>query len=109
MIFPLVTFETATHRYGHFKKHVLQRKEFACADEYAYEALASAFLDSPLGDTTLQCRRPQGDIIRYDFVTLEFGIFGRNGFILSYFRPSTLNHFYPSNYCYFYYECWRVF
>lgn len=102
-------FEFAYKRQEHFDKHCLRKREFPCATDFEYEALAEHFLGGPLGDNVLQCRRPQGDIVRYDTVTEEFGVFGRNGFIVTYFLARPANHGYPSNVCYMYVECWRIF
>jgi hypothetical protein len=107
--FLAVPFEFAYKRQEHFDKHCLRRREFPCATDVEYEALAEHFLVGPLGDNVLQCRRPQGDIVRYDTVTEEFGVFGRNGFIITYFLARPANHGYASNVCYMYVECWRIF
>ena len=74
-----------------------------------YEAHADAFLTGRRRITTLQCRRPQGDILRYDLVTKEFGVFGRNGFVITCFPPHPKNHGYALNVCYFCAECKRIF
>ena len=101
-------FQFSYKRGEHFDKHVIRRKEFSCANEMEYEKRADAFLFTPLRETTLQCRRPQGDIIRYDLQTAEFGVVSR-GFVFTYFIAKPLNHGYASNVCYWYAECWRIF
>ena len=36
----------------------------------------------------LQCERPQGDLVRYDPSTDEFGVLGADGYIRTYFALS---------------------
>ena len=65
----------------------------------------------------LQCERPQGDLVRYDPSTDEFGVLGADGYIRTYFvavpcasMPSGTRdcHNEPTNLDYFRQECKRI-
>ncbi len=101
-------FEFPYKRTEHFDKHCTRRGEFSCLTESEYEMRAEAFLMSKRRITTLQCRRPQGDILRYDLITKEMGILGMKGFIITYFVVSKRYHTHRFNACYFCTECKRI-
>ena len=88
--------------FEHWKKH--QRK-FDVASEDEYLALADAFLGGPRTHSTLECTRGNGEIVRYNDATREFGVLTRSGFILTYFKASVHVHKLPSNLEYFQQEC----
>lgn len=102
-------FEFVYKRDEHFDKHCIRRGEFPCRTGVEYEARAEAFMTSRRRITTLQCRRPQGDTIRYDLFTNEMCVLGMNGFIITYFVVSKRYHNKRFNTCYFCTECKRIF
>jgi filamentous hemagglutinin len=91
----------------HFKKH---RKEFSevMPTEIEYELRADAFLGGPLGQTTLECKRQNGDILRYDPASEEFGVLLKSGHIRTYYRCDQRIHGLSSNMEYFKRECNRL-
>jgi len=104
-----VPFETVFERGEHYEKHCVRRGEFPCIDDVQYEVLADAFLTTGIRETIMQCTRPQGEIVRYDMITEEFGVLKTNGFVRTYFLAKPILHGYATNLCYFYAECWRIF
>lgn len=102
-------FEAAYKRFEHYDKHCVRRGEFPGLSELQYEAHADAFLTARRRLTTIQCRRPQGDIVRFDLVSKEFGVFNRKGFVTTYFVAKPMYHGYHLNTCYFCHECRKVF
>jgi pyocin large subunit-like protein len=66
-----------------------------------YEQLADMFLEGPRSTTTLEKIRSNGDKLRYDSKTNEFGILSSAGVIKTYFIPDPLVHRLPTNYDYF--------
>jgi hypothetical protein len=84
----------------HFKKH---NEEFAppFATQEAYEQAGNKFMsDKPLAGV-LQKVRPNGDIVRYNPSTEEFGILRKDGILRTYFIPDPAKHGYPTNLDYF--------
>jgi len=106
--FIAVPFEYSWKRADHFQKHCLRDGDFACATDVDYETRADAFMLGRRRITTVQCRRPQGDIVRYDLLTREFCVLSR-GFIVTYFVPRPAVHGYRFNVCYLHMECRRIF
>ena len=89
----------------HFDEHHI---EFGVATEDEYELLADTFLGGPLDDGALECiRGSNGDVIRYNRLTDEFGVRGTDGFIRTYFKPNPIFHRQPTNLDYFRKECNR--
>ena len=79
-------FASGRKRRRHFYDH---RNDFpAVTTELEYETLADIFLGSVLGVDSLQCARKNGDAVRLNMVTNEFGIVTKNGYIRTYFKPS---------------------
>jgi len=68
----------------HFVKH---GSDFGVATEADYLHLADCFLGGPASPTTLEHVRVQGDVIRFDTATNEFGVLDDNRTIRTYFRP----------------------
>lgn len=59
--------------------------EFANITQERYEQMAEEFLTGILPAGVRQCtRRSNGDLVRFDPRTLEFGVVGANGFIKTY-------------------------
>lgn len=109
-------FQNRTKREEHFLDH---GHDFACKNSSRYEALADAFLAGKRNTTTLECRRPQGDILRFDEASNAYGILDSGMIIRSYYKPvpySTLpagsaragTHNRPTNLDYFLEECKRI-
>ena len=87
----------------HFDEHHL---EFGAATEEEYELLADTFLGSPLDPGAQECIRvSNGDIIRYNRITDEFGVLSAAGVIRTYFKPNPIFHRQPTNLDYFRKEC----
>ncbi|MGH9892377.1 MAG: hypothetical protein ACREA0_10410 [bacterium] len=95
-------FETPEDLTDHFIRH----PEFGVATELEYLELADTFLGGPLDPvTTRQCMRSNGDLLRYNEATEEFGVLRRDGIIKTYFRPDPAEHSQGSNLTYFFSEC----
>ena len=69
-------------RLNHLDRH---RLEYPWADQYDYEKCADEFLTRELTPQMLECTRKNGDRIRYDTSTCEFGIVSAAGYIVTYF------------------------
>jgi pyocin large subunit-like protein len=93
-------------RPDHFKKHGAR---LGIKSEADYEAFADKFLGGLRRFTTLECRRRQGDVIRYDWLTKEFGILSSTGRIHTYYKPDRRIHGKLLHICYFKAECKRIF
>ncbi|GAA3320475.1 RHS repeat-associated core domain-containing protein [Arthrobacter ramosus] len=69
----------------HFNRH---GSDFRATSAEQYEKMASEFLISPLrGNGTLQKIRGNGDIVRYDPKSGEFGVLSNSGVIRTYYIP----------------------
>lgn len=56
----------------HFRKH---GRKFGIATKEEYERLADLFMFGQMGPNTRECLRPGGaDRLRFDFVTVHFGV-----------------------------------
>lgn len=97
-----VFFRTAKEYLKHCLKHAMQVGAKDCPD---YENRALDFLTKPATPTLHECSRKLGDLVRYDSATDEFAIFSHDGFIRSYFKPTTATHGMKSNLDYFKKEC----
>jgi pyocin large subunit-like protein len=83
-------FADAAARAEHHQKH---KTEFGWISEYEYAVLADKFLGLPLDpQTQLEGRRKNGDIVRFDMVTSEFGILLSDGHIKTYFKADPKIH-----------------
>jgi len=100
----------------HFARH---RADFVAVSETEYEGLANRFLSGTLHSDLLQCTRKQGDIVRYNVATTEFGVLSSRGIIRTYFKakpcaslpptaPKVGCHGYSDNLQYFKIECLRT-
>jgi filamentous hemagglutinin len=90
----------------HFDKH---RHEFPPGMTIGeYETRARAFLSGDAPPDVLQCRRKNGDIVRYDPSTEEMGVLSSSGVIRTYFIPQPMvSHRFASNEEYFRHTCSR--
>lgn len=87
----------------HFTKH---HAEFGFESEMEYLVAADAFLGRSLDlATTGQCHRRNGDLLRYNPSTEEFGVLGSNRVIKTYCKPDPVDHRQPNNLVYFRLEC----
>jgi filamentous hemagglutinin len=82
----------------HFNRH---GSDFGARTAAEYEAQASRFLSGPRSSRVLESVRTNGDIVRYDPVTEEFGVLRKDGTIRTYYKPDPSVHGYPSNLDYF--------
>ena len=67
-------------RADHFRKH----PEVHAINEFEYERKADQFLAGPKGLSVRECVRPDGDIVRYDAATGEFGCLAPDRYIRTY-------------------------
>lgn len=83
----------------HFRRH---GADFGLSNPPDYEAQAARFLAGRPSQGILEIVRTNGDIVRYNTSTNEFGIITQDGIIRTYFKPDPAVHGYPSNMEYFY-------
>lgn len=99
----------------HAAKHGPQ---FGTVSENDYLDLAKAFLEAPLGgaNSTQECLDADGDIVRFNKQTDEFGVVSPAGIIRTYFKPIPycdaapglsllLTHNFPTNQLYYEDNC----
>lgn len=75
----------------HFTRHA---SDFNATSAEEYELLADQFLGSPLNPPVLECYRVgNGDLVRFDPSTNEFGVLAMSRVIRTYYvrRPSTVS------------------
>jgi hypothetical protein len=82
----------------HFDRH---GGDFGATTPAEYEQQADRFLNDPPGEGVLEKVRPNGDVVRYNPVTDEFGVTQPDGTIRTYFKPDPAVHGYPTNLDYF--------
>lgn len=87
--------------FGHYEKHVVKRGEFpSIKNAKQYVDQATGFLNNPPAGT-LSKTRPNGDVVRFNPNTDEFGIMNSAGAPRTYFKPNPAEHGYPTNTDYF--------
>lgn len=92
-------FKSRVHLLDHFAKHQ-GRLGFSQVSEY--EEAADSFVGKPLPSTAGEFIRPwNGDVVRFDAATDEFGITDRSGFLKTYYRLHPDDHDEPTNMQYF--------
>ena len=74
----------------HFKKH---GKNFRAADAEEYERLADDFLGRPIGKTERECVKANGDKIRYNDYTNDFGVIRSDGVIRTFYKPKLMGQY----------------
>jgi len=76
---------------SHFNKH---NDEFnpPFASEQEYEQAAKKFLSGEPSSDVLQRVRPNGDIVRFNPTTNEFGVISKSGVIRTYFIPDPIKN-----------------
>jgi pyocin large subunit-like protein len=97
-------FIDAILRQDHFKRH---GSDFGARDAVRYEEMADTFLGSPLTAETLECTRASnGDIVRYNPTTDEFGVLSSSRTIKTYYKPKPWNKVkFPNNMEYWKEQC----
>ena len=58
---------------------------------HEYVEKADLFLSEALKPGVLECKRPTGEVVRYDPNTLAFGILSRHRYIKTFFKPIPCN------------------
>ena len=91
-------FATDAQLQGHFGAH---GGDFGAKTPAEYQQQADTFLNGPRGSGVLEKVRPNGDIVRYNPATEEFGVSQGNGTIRTYFKPDPSVHGYDTNLDYF--------
>lgn len=86
----------------HFSDH---GHEFGATSADEYGSMADGFLGGPIGPNTLESVRKNGDRLRYDPTTDEFGVLRRDMVIKTYFVPDPTIHGWADNFTYFRQEC----
>jgi hypothetical protein len=71
------------HRYDLKRHFVRHGEEFGTKTADEYERLADAFMMGPLRDGALECSR-DGDLVRFDPGTNEFGVLTTDGHIATF-------------------------
>jgi pyocin large subunit-like protein len=87
---------------SHFAAH---QAEFSFATSAEYEEAADKFLTGTKRGTTKEGRRRNGDLVRYDVITEEFGVMSSGKVIRTYFIPDPADHNFTTNLDYFKHEC----
>jgi Phage portal protein len=82
----------------HFGWH---RYDFDARTESEYEELAASFLADKNNPDILELRRLNGDLVRFNPRTDEFGVLSGEGDIRTYYRVDPKSHSYPTNLDYF--------
>jgi len=95
-------FQDAASRADHFANH---GSDFGATSEVEYEAMAVAFLNSPVRGTILQGIRSNGDVVRFNTATEAFAVMRRDGVIRTYFKPDPYWHGFSDSLAYFRREC----
>jgi hypothetical protein len=91
-------FATDAQLQSHFVDH---GGDFGAKTPAEYQQQADTFLNGPRGSSVLEKIRSNGDIVRYDPATEEFGVAQGNGTIRTYFKPDASVHGYATNLDYF--------
>ncbi|HEY3940443.1 MAG TPA: hypothetical protein VGL97_23650 [Bryobacteraceae bacterium] len=83
---------------SHFEDH---GGDFGARTEAEYQQQASDFLTRIKPQGVLEKIRPNGDIVRYNPATEEFGVLSKSGAVRTYYKPDPAIHGYPTNLDYF--------
>ncbi|WP_221119613.1 hemagglutinin repeat-containing protein [Rhizobium lentis] len=82
----------------HYNRH---GNDFGAKSAAEYQAQAKAFLGGPIAPGILEKIRSNGDIVRYNPTTDEFGVVSSGGIIRTYYKPDPAVHGKGSNLDYF--------
>jgi len=86
--------------------HSRHHADFGLIGPDEYQNLADNFLGSPKSNDVHECVRTDGDIVRYNPLTNEFGVMSADRTILTYYKPDPWNKAkYPTNMDYFREQC----
>lgn len=91
-------FANANRRQDHFVRH---GRALRAASPGHYERLAGLFLAGPAHARLRQKIRSNGDLVRYNAATEEFGILSAAGVVKTYFIPDPADHGFPTNLDYY--------
>jgi len=91
-------FASASYRLDHFHRH---GAGVHAISPRQYEIAAARFFSGPPVAGVHEKTRSNGDVIRYNEHTEEFGVLRPNGGIRTFFRPDPAEHGYRSNLEYF--------
>ena len=92
-------FRSPRKRARHFADHAI---DFGVTTEADYEQMADIFLGEALQPHTYErIRTNNGDIVRYNSVTEEYGVLSSDNYIRTYFKPDVLQHGLANNYDYY--------
>ena len=69
------------HRYDRERHFVRHGQQFSVGNADQYERLADQFLIGPVREGALECFRTNGDRVRFDPRTEEFGVLSRAGYV----------------------------
>lgn len=100
---PLLTkgfFQNEADELGeHFDKHVIRQKEFPhITTENEYLEEADLFLGGAKNtDTEEHIRTTDGALLRYNRKTNVFGVLGSDGYIRTYYKPSSGEKYFRRN------------
>ena len=87
---------------SHYQKH---RRDFPKMTISQYANAADQFLGGPRGVITLECRRSNGEIVRFNIFSQKFGVLTQNGRIKTYYMADRIQHKKLCNICYFWENC----
>lgn len=88
----------------HHQRHCLLLKIVTVSE---YEMRADYFLGGPRKIWVFEGKRKNGDVLRFNLFTNEFGILMKDGHILTYYICERKKHGKCTNLCYFLAECAR--
>jgi hypothetical protein len=90
-----VKFADQSRLVAHYKNH---GSDFGAKSASDYERMANKFLTGPKPNGVLQKTRPNGDIVRFDPATGDFGVVTSNGTIRTYYKPAPASPTNPRGY-----------
>ena len=91
-------FGNNARRQDHFNRH---GGDFGATSATQYEAMADGFLTGRRQSGVLERVRPNGDVVRFNPATNEFGVVSGDGTIRTYYKPDPAVHGHATNLDYF--------
>jgi RHS repeat-associated protein len=82
----------------HFNRH---GGDFGATSARQYDTMADGFLTGPRQSGVLEKIRPNGDVVRFNPTTDEFGVVSGNGIVRTYYKPDPAVHGHATNLDYF--------
>jgi hypothetical protein len=103
----VLSFRTVRKRNEHFQMHSPRLAQFGIIvkSPEEYELKAAQFLDSTGSNTCRQCKNRDGDTVKFDSKTDEFGLLSPDEYIKTYYIPDPYEHMAPTNSRYFQRQC----